>query len=286
MRNLNVYNGNTSDFLDEVIASKRNSPKDPNYKQRINVLSPDIKVLYLNYEVAHNTNNHVSLTPDGYANQDKSDLLKLYTSSNSRLAKLKNSLTTVLDNRAMNTCQYCTIAPVGSLDHIVPKDEFPEFSVNPKNLLPACTTCNSHKHENWKVNNKTIFLNLYTDILPIEQYLFVELVVSENNISPTFELRNINNIDSDFFDLLVSHYDKLHLLERFKKESHKIISELTHLICNFINCIPLNQLKNNVLSKIQDDKAVFGGNYYKSILEEALVNNQDFLDYILVRCRK
>lgn len=280
MRNLNCYNGNTSDFLDEVIASKRNSPKDPNYKQRINVLSPDVKVLYLNYEVAHNANNHVSLAPDGYANQDKNDLLKLYTSSNPRLAKLKNSLTTILDNRAMNTCQYCTIAPVGSLDHIVPKDEFPEFSVNPKNLLPACTTCNSHKHENWKVNNKTIFLNLYTDILPIEQYLFVDLIITPNNMQPIFELRNTNNINVDFFELLENHYSRLHLPQRFKNESHKIISELTNLISVSKHYLTQLQMKELVIAKIVEDKAVFGNNYYKSILEEALVNNQPYLDSI------
>jgi len=281
MRNLNVYIGNTSNFLDEIIKSKRNSSKDPDYKQRINSLTPAVEILFKNYETAHNTNNHVILSPNGYINQDKIDLLKLYTSGNSRLVKLKNSITTVLDNRAMNTCQYCTMTPVGSLDHIVPKDEFPEFSVNPKNLLPSCTTCNSHKNENWKENNKTIFLNLYTDILPPEQYLFVDLVITANNIQPNFELRNINNIDADFFELLNNHYSRLHLPFRFKQESHKVISELTNLINAGKKILELNKIIELVETKIQEDKAVFGNNYYKSILEEALINNQGFIDLTL-----
>jgi 5-methylcytosine-specific restriction endonuclease McrA len=282
MRNLNVYSGNTSDFLDEVIAYKRNSSIDPYYKQRVSVLAPTVKVLYGNYETAHNANNHVSLVPSGYTNQDKTDLLKLYSPSNSRLVKLKNNVTTVLDNRAMNTCQYCTIAPVGSLDHIVPKDEFPEFSVNPKNLLPACSTCNSHKNENWKINNKTIFLNLYTDILPTEQYLFVDLVISANNIQSSFELRNTHHIDADFFELLENHYTRLHLPQRFKKESHKVISELTNLISAGNHLLTHNQLKELVKAKICEDKAVFGNNYYKSIIEESLITNQDYLDNVLI----
>jgi len=281
MRNLNVHNGNTSDFLDEVVASKKNSPKDPNYKQRVNVLVPAIKVLYGNYETVHNANNHVSLVPSGYVNQEKSDLLKLYTSSNSRLVKLKNSITTVLDNRAMNTCQYCTITPIGSLDHIIPKDEFPEFSVNPKNLLPACTTCNSHKSENWKGSNKTLFLNLYTDVLPSEQYLYVDIVLLDKNILPTFELRNTNHIDVAFFELLMSHYTRLHLPKRFKQESHKVISELTNLITASKNILSQHQIIELVKAKIEEDKAVFGNNYYKSILEEALINKQDYLNQIL-----
>lgn len=281
MRNLNAYRGNSSDFLDEVIATKRNSEQDPNYKQRINVLAPAIKVLYRNYETAHNTNNYISLVPNGYVNQDKADLLKLYTPNNSRLIKLKKSITTVLDNRAMNTCQYCTLSPVGSLDHIIPKHEFPEFSVNPKNLLPACTTCNSHKNENWKENNKTIFLNLYTDILPTDQYLFVDLVVSPNNIQPKFELINSNNINADFFELLKSHYTNLHLLERFKIESHKVISELTNLIWASKTLLNQNQIIELVKAKIKEDKNIFGNNYFKSILEEALIINQDYINIVL-----
>jgi len=278
MRNLNVFTGDTSVFLDEVIATKRNSQKDPDYKQRITVLVPAIKSLYGVYETAYNTNNHVSLVPNGYTNQDKTDLLRLYTSGNSRLVKLKNSITTVFDNRAMNTCQYCTIAPVGSFDHIVPKDEFPEFSVNPKNLLPACATCNSCKIDNWRANNKTIFLNLYTDILPSERYLFVDLIVSPDYIEPTFELRNINNIDKDFFILLKSHYTKLHLPQRFKKESCKIISELTNLIKSSKNLLDQNQIIELVTNKIEEDKKVFGYNYFKSILEEELISNKDYLN--------
>ncbi|WP_051263801.1 HNH endonuclease [Tenacibaculum ovolyticum] len=280
MRNLKVHSGNTSDFLDEIVASKRNSSENPNYKDRIDILVPAIKLLYEDYEIAHNANNHISLTPDGYANQDKSDLLKLYTSGNSRLVKLKNSITTVLDNRAMNTCQYCTITPIGSLDHIIPKDEFPEFSVNPKNLLPACTTCNSHKSENWKGNNKTLFLNLYTDILPSDQYLFVDIVVLDDNILSTFELRNTNHINVDFFELLISHYTRLHLPQRFKQESHKIISELTNLITAIKSRLPRNEVTELVKDKIEDDKALFGNNYYKSILEEALINKPDYLNLI------
>ncbi len=281
MRNLKPFNGNTSNFLDEVIVSKRNSQLDPTYKQRINLLAPGVKQLYRQYDIAHDENSHVGLVPYGYVNQDKSDLIKLYTSSNKMLIKLKNNVTTVLDNRAMNTCQYCTIGPIGSLDHIVPKEEFPEFSVNPKNLIPACTTCNSHKYESWKLNNKTIFLNLYTDILPSEQYLFVDLLITPNNIQPTFELKNINNIDANFFELLKSHYSRLNLQSRFKMESHKIISELTNIILASRQLLDGNQLKDLVSAKLVEDKNVFGNNYYKSILEEALINSQGFVLNIL-----
>jgi 5-methylcytosine-specific restriction endonuclease McrA len=278
MRNLNSFMGNTSDFLDEIVASKRNSSEDPNYKFRLSALVPNIKLHYSDFDLAFNHNNYISLTPNGYVNQEKDDLLKLYTPNNSRLVKLKNSITTVLDNRAMNTCQYCTLAPIGSLDHIIPKDEFPEFSVNPKNLLPSCSICNSHKKEHWKLINKTLFINLYTDILPDEQYLFVDITITLTNIEPNFELRNVNHIDNDFFELLESHYSRLQLLQRFRNESHKVISELSNLIFASLKQLTQSQIIILVKDKIIEDKRIFGMNYYKSILEEALITDQDYLD--------
>ncbi len=40
-------------------------------------------------------------------------------------------------------CPMCGSASTGSLDHYLPKDDYPEFSVLPCNLVPACALCNS-----------------------------------------------------------------------------------------------------------------------------------------------
>jgi len=127
-----------------------------------------------------------------------------------------------------------------------------------------------------------LFLNLYTDTLPNEQYLFVDLVVSPNYIEPTFELRNVNNINADFFQLLKSHYSRLHLPERFKKESHKVISELTNLISASKNLLSKDQIIELVQNKIDEDKKTFGSNNFKSMLEEALISNKNYMDDIYI----
>ncbi|TRW17729.1 HNH endonuclease [Glacieibacterium frigidum] len=40
-------------------------------------------------------------------------------------------------------CPMCGSPTIGTLDHYLPRDEFPEFSVLPCNLVPACGLCNS-----------------------------------------------------------------------------------------------------------------------------------------------
>ena len=177
MKNLNVFNGNTHDFLDDVVNSKRNTQDDPTYKERLAILTPNVKLCFNSFDVAHNTNNHISLVPHGYVTPDKDDLLKLYNPKAKKLVDFKNTATTILDNRASTICQYCTINSANTLDHIVPKSQFSEFTVNPKNLLPACSECNGYKLDRFKNNNVRLFLNLYTDTLPSDQYLFVDIKI-------------------------------------------------------------------------------------------------------------
>lgn len=42
-------------------------------------------------------------------------------------------------------CPLCNSRPVNTLDHQLPKVEFPELSVLPTNLVPSCRDCNSEK---------------------------------------------------------------------------------------------------------------------------------------------
>ncbi|RRJ86683.1 HNH endonuclease [Paenimyroides tangerinum] len=278
MKNLNVYNGDVHDFLDDIIKSKKHTQNDPDFKQRLALLLPNVKLCYNSYNLAHNINNHVSLIAHGYVNQDKNDLLKLYNPKAVKLVKFKNDTTTILDNRASTICQYCTINSANTLDHIIPKAEFVEFAVNPKNLLPACSECNGHKLDRFKNNQNRLFLNLYTDLLPTHQFLFVDITTANGLIEVNFKLSNINNINTDLFRLIESHYEKLHLFRRFKSKSNTIISEMTNSIYASVNQISKQTFIDITLDKINRDKSLHGHNHYKLILEEALINNNFYLN--------
>ncbi|WP_177763095.1 HNH endonuclease [Flavobacterium sp. I3-2] len=277
MKNLNVYNRNVHDFLDDIVRSKKHTQKDPNFKQRLALLIPNVNACYDLYNIAHDANNHVSLIAHGYIGQDQNDLLKLYNSKAVKLVNFKNDATTVLDNRASTICQYCTINSANTLDHIIPKVEFVEFAVNPKNLLPACSECNGYKLDRFKNNQDRLFLNLYTDLLPSVQYLFADVIIINNIVEVDFRLSNVNNIDPRLFRLLESHYEKLHLFRRFKSKSNTIISEMINSINASINQISRQTFIDITLDKINRDKLLHGHNHYKLILEEALINNNAYL---------
>src|SRR5690349_843330 len=136
MRKLNAYREDAFAFYKKVVAAKRNTADDPTYKARLTGMEGILHPLFHNYDNRFSGNKLEMLMPHRLTGSQRADLLKLYAYTNSILQKLKIRLTTIDLNKVLNTCQCCTIGEVSSFDHLVPKDEFPEFAVNPKNLFP------------------------------------------------------------------------------------------------------------------------------------------------------
>jgi 5-methylcytosine-specific restriction endonuclease McrA len=281
MRKLIPYIGNAFAFYKDVISGKKNTVHDPTFKDRLNGMEGIIQPLFQTYDDRFAGNNLEILHAHPLTASQRADLLKLYSYKSSRLQKLKIQLTTMELNKALNTCQCCTIGEVGSFDHLVPKEEFPEFSVNPKNLFPACQKCNSYKHQAWRQGGVRTFLNLFLDELPTVQYLFANLNVDATGlVTVAFELRNVNGVSAQMFALLQSHFINLRLLQRFKEHSDTVIVP----IVNSIKSGKVNLTKPQIIAQIKAtsiaNQAFFGANYWKSILEIALADSQPFIDSV------
>lgn len=281
MKNIKYYDKDTFDFFLKVLSRKHTSQFDSDYKNRIQSLSSEIKKRFNKYDSEFNSKNLESISSCLYEGQNKEDLQKLYFYQSKIIQDLKTTITTTETNRILSTCQNCTISEINSFDHLLPKDIYAEFSVNPKNLFPSCTKCNSYKSKNWLKNNKRCFLNLYLDELPKAQYLFVNLVVTDEIIEIKFYLNNKNNIDKDLFSILHNHYYYLHLYERFKENSDSVVIELINSIKPYLKSLSIDVIKRNILDKVARDKEVFGYNYWKSILETSLINNNNFVYNII-----
>ncbi len=278
MKMLKPYEGGDFDFYLEVIRNKKKSAKDPSFKNRISLLNGEIERLFEVYGNHFGSNSLEQLSIHGFKDGNKEDLLSLYSYKAKIFQQLKLKVTTTETNRVISTCQNCTIGEVNSLDHYLPKDEFAEFVVNPKNLIPSCSRCNGHKNTAWRDRDKRLFLNLYLDKLPEKRYLFVNTFISNGIIQAKFFLANPNGIDPDLFELIENHYEKLHLCKRFSENIDSVVTDLNHTIMSFIGKIPLNEIVESVVERSAKNKAAFGHNYWKSVLEIALVNDKHYLN--------
>ncbi len=278
MRNLGPYSGDDFQFHQNILASKRNSALDPDYKARVSGHNPNIEAKFDEYRIAFNSNSLESLTSHPFSDIDRADINRLYSFKSKLIQELKIDITTTESNRIMNTCQNCTISEVNSFDHYIPKEEYCEFVVNPKNLFPSCTRCNSFKNAVWKdENDNGLFLNLYLDELPEEQYLFVNLEFEDGVVIANFSLDNPNGIDGSLYDKIVSHYSRLYLLERFTENMDSVMVTLENTINSFKGRLPIAEIVDSILENSERNKQYFGHNYWKSIMEIALVSNEDYL---------
>jgi 5-methylcytosine-specific restriction endonuclease McrA len=277
MKNISVYSDCSHTFFEKIVNSKRAKKDDKTYKERLNLLCPNIKSQFKDYDDNFGLNSLVSIKSSPYLEQNKIDLLSLYKYGSKSLQQLKIRLTTDSKNRVHNICQNCTISEVNSFDHYIPKGDYPEFSVHPKNLMPSCTKCNSKKSTTWKVNNKVVFLNLYLDTLPSLQYLFVDFRINGDDIEFEYFIDNRNNINKDLFELIKTHYEKLDLLQRFKENSDLVISEIDNEFKAYSSLLGINDIAKTIIEKREDDKKIYGFNYWKSILTISLLSNLYYL---------
>lgn len=278
MKNLIAYTDDTFDFHKLVISKKNKTQTDPDFKTRVSSYNDDIETSLENYDLKYNLNKLEELIEHGYSGTEKETLHKLYKYKNNIFQELKVQVTTRAGNIIDNICQNCTIGEVNSFDHVLPKEDFSEYVVNPKNLFPSCTKCNSYKSRVWIENEKRIFLNLYKDILPEVQYLFVDIQITGNDLDLTYSVSNINSIDTDLYNLISNHYDRLHLCQRFKENSDLVISELETSINEFKSALPIDMIKEIIENVCHKQKENFGHNYWKAILKLALLDSPTYFN--------
>lgn len=273
MLNLTPYQENPFCFYKKILKNKRGVSE-------LELINDEIQSLFSCYSQKFNDNTLCELISSSKINSTQKEVLKLlYSSQNKLLKELRRGLIYGSNNRIFNTCQYCTLNEISGLDHFVPKSEFPEFSVNPQNLFPCCSICNTLKGEKWRDSESSIFLNLYLDDLPQESYLEAKIIDIVDGIpSIVFQIQN-DNISSKLLTVIKKHYKNLNLMKRFLDYSNDIITDFVQDIVSYKDSLTKEQIKEITLKKCYDERMYYGYNYWQTVIKESLILNDDFLDY-------
>lgn len=275
MKSLKPFKGNCFDMHKKAVNKKHQGE----LKDRLTALTPLIEEEYKVFLENFDNNTLCLQNANLVLSKSKDDLLTLYKYQSKVAREIRENIKNQQVKTIISTCQNCTIDSANSLDHILPKAKYPEFIINPKNLFPCCTTCNSYKLDSKEDETGQKFLNLYLDKLPEIQYLFVDIIEDKyGDIDFNFYLKNDQKeIPDDFFLVLQNHYEKLHLFERFKLKSIEYVSELESKISAFQRSLSLKNIIQNLTIAIEDEKIAYGHNHWKCILEIELIENELFL---------
>lgn len=143
MRSLPLPNDTQAD----VFALCLGATTDPNLHTRLTAIAADLSSAGATYQ-ANATTASLNLIPrvQSVGAVTKAELIGLYEE---HLSKTKGAARAVYDrirNAAPNNrCPLCGVGNVAHCDHHLPKSRYPDLSILPINLVPACHFCNDKK---------------------------------------------------------------------------------------------------------------------------------------------
>ncbi|HCT9038159.1 TPA: hypothetical protein OUB44_001666 [Providencia rettgeri] len=183
-----------------------------------------------------------------------------------------------LRNRELDFCPSCgEDGTPNTLDHYLPKDIFPEFSVTTANLFPMCDICQGAKGV--KINDnegKRLFLHPYFDDF-IEQQVLV-LDISEPFNAPTsIVLYPHPDLDIELQELILRHISELEIPARYYRYFQKNYLRLLRL-AGKMRYKGLNVREQ--LESFRDLALEKSINSWGYIFYESVLSNDDLVEYL------
>ncbi len=123
----------------------------------------------------------------------------------------------------LSRCPFCGVGQVSTLDHYLPKDKFPTFSVLPYNLVACCKDCNTGKLTSYSTSPNTQVLHPYYDNFTQEQWLFAEVL---QPLKIKFDVKPPANWTQIDKDRVKAHFDCYKLEKRFTIEASDALANL------------------------------------------------------------
>lgn len=132
--------------------------------------------------------------------------------------------------RSATHCPFCgSLNQVNEIDHLLPKAHFPQFSVHPSNLIPACTPCNKTKKASVPATAGEQALHPYLDAAHFftEQWLSA-VVVQTPVIGVDYVVRPPASWSVIDQARVHAHMEKYGLLLRFGEEAAVEMANVLH----------------------------------------------------------
>lgn len=205
-----------------------------------------------------------------------------YDGATKPLKALKKEIKSIQPPRLLKYCPMCGTTLHTTFDHYLPAVRFPEFAVHPMNLVPCCSKCNSTKDDDWlDLMGQRQYLHAFADEIPEEPFLAITLY-EENamtGVGATFSLVRPHGIGGAVWALIQSHFDRLHLLDRYAELSNDEIAEML-VDCRIFVEEGGPNVRQFLLNRAQERFGVHGRSHWRALLMEALATHESLAAWV------
>lgn len=119
-----------------------------------------------------------------------------------------------------NICPYCTIKTVKTIDHFLPKSEYPCLSITPTNLIPCCRDCNTEKKISFPIDHDTQTFHPYFDVVDNEAWIIADLIATEP-LSFHYRVKRLPHWDENKYKRALNHFNSYNIDELFFIEADR-----------------------------------------------------------------
>lgn len=115
-------------------------------------------------------------------------------------------------------CPSCAVRDSAALDHYLPRESFPELAIQPTNLVPICTACNTIKKAHVATAPEDQFLHPYFDDLGSSRWLVADVVQCLPS-TLIFRIERPAEWDDVLAARVAKHFERYELVELYAKKS-------------------------------------------------------------------
>lgn len=175
-----------------------------------------------------------------------------------------------------NICPYCTIRMVKTIDHFLPKSEYPSYAITPLNLIPSCRDCNTDKKINYPTNSTEQTFHPYFDKVDTECWIKAEL---KRTTPLSFYFSVIRPISWDDVKLARanSHFQGYNINELFSNEANRELISM-QLVFKGLHSKDKNLLKSHLHDIYTSCLHGNGPINWKTLMYQELSTNEWFID--------
>jgi hypothetical protein len=132
-------------------------------------------------------------------------------------------------------CPLCSQRAVKTLDHYLPKKAFPNLSVVPLNLVPACSDCNKDKGSFQPTTAEEQLLHPYFDLLQTGTWLHAAVSYISTEPVVRFDAAPPQSWSALTGARVVNHFRRLSLRQLYEIYGNKEIQNIRHRVANLFS---------------------------------------------------
>lgn len=264
------------DVLKEIIPSVRES-----LHSRLNDIKSTLITIEEDYEdKGENMQLHMSVSASMVGAVTADELVHLYERKLvAKKSKSRHFYDEILALNSLKMCPYCNTKDSTTLDHYLPKANYPQYAITPLNLVPACRDCNHKKRDDIPQCATDLFLHPYFEDLPDFVWLNAD-VQQTNPVSFKFDISSASEGSKKIIlHRLKKQFNCLDLASVYGTYSANEWSSIKYYISNLPDCNAISQYITSTLHaaehhNINSWKAAM----YRGMLRSSWILNKEFLN--------